>query len=509
MIIVSLTGPSLHDVLRQIAVSAPFADMFEFRLDLISRPNISRLLDETLSYRTGRGMRTIATCRPVWEGGGFSGNEADRIEILESASLLGVDFIDIELQSGRAILAEFLRRQKETKVIVSLHLGGPTKINIAGVYAKMHATGAEVVKLAYMAHDSSDNRHAFEFLSLARADRRKAIAIAMGEFGEPSRILYKKFGGWGTYAATEDGMGAAPGQIPASHLKKVYRADRLNATTKVYGVIGNPVRQSKGIYIHNPLLKRARKNAVYCRFPVNNLGRFITHIAPLLQGFSVTMPFKKDVLRYLDGVEQSAKKIGAVNTILRRRGKLLGTNTDGPGALDAIESVVRVRKKTMLIVGAGGAARAIAYEAKRRGAEVLITNRTEKKAQLLSRRFGLTHLPIAQIGITPFDILVNATSVGMAPRIDETPVPKEILKNKVVFDAVYNPQVTRLLREATEMGAEIIQGTEMYLNQAARQFRLYTGIKPKIRAMRKFFDEQPEKRPHGNPLSVNSWAVRT
>lgn len=353
----------------------------------------------------------------------------------------------------------------------------------------MRALGAHVLKCAYVANDAADIRYAFDFLNLARRDKQKAVAIAMGESGEPSRILYNKFGGWATYATTEDGKNSAPGQIPASLLKQLYRADKISSKTKVYGVIGNPLNQSKGIYLHNPLLQRATKDAVYCRFQVKNISAFMKHVAPILSGFSVTLPHKHSVMSFVNRLDPRAKAIGAVNTVVRRNGKWFATNTDATGALSALEKVVKVRGKRMLIVGAGGAARAIAYEAKQRGAEVLITNRNEEKAKKLAREFGLGFVRKSSVQITSCDIIVNATSVGMTPHADESPVPKSILENKIVFDAVYNPPMTKLLRDATSVGAKIVQGTEMYLNQAALQSELYTGVKPKSETMRRILEQ--------------------
>jgi 3-dehydroquinate dehydratase/shikimate dehydrogenase len=485
MIIVSITGPTMQEALTQVHGSARHAGMFEFRLDLIERPNIARLLSSTRKP-------TIATCRPEWEGGRFRGHERERIEMLEIASVFGAHYIDIELNANPRILQEFLSRQNVTKVIISRHLPYGSPLNVSRLYTKLHSTGADVIKLVFAARDISEIRHAVDFLALATSHRRKAIAISAGEYGEPSRILYKKFGGWATYAATEDGRSAGQGQIRASELKELYRANWHRSSTKVFGVVGNPLAQSKGIYIHNRLFAHARKNSVYCRFTVTNLRKFMKHIAPFLNGFSVTVPFKEKVLKYLDEMDATAKSIGAVNTVVRRDGKLVGSNKDASAALEAIESVVKVRGRTMLVVGAGGAARAIAYEARERGANVLIANRTQRKARKLAKTFGLLHVRLADVGTVAFDILVNATSVGMAPLADESPAPKEILRNKIVFDVVYNPPITKLLRDARSNGARVIQGTEMYLRQAAMQSTMFSHTRPKIEVMRGILKHQVE-----------------
>ena len=483
MIIVSVTGPSMHEALQQVASSSKYADIFEFRLDLMDRPNIARLLSSTRKP-------TIATCRPEWQGGKFTGPERERIGMLDFAAVFGASYVDIELGVAPSILREFVRRKNETCVIVSHHLFDGPPSDVARIYKDLHSTGADVIKLAYRASDGYEIHHVIDFLARARSDKRKAVAIAMGEYGEPSRILYRKFGGWATYASTEDGKSAAPGQLSARQLRNPYRADTLDRKTEIFGVVvGTPTRQSKGSFVHNPLFKHAKKNAVYCRFPVKNLGKFMKHVGSHVSGLSVTIPHKESIIRYLNKIDPVAKGIGAVNTVVRRGKKLIGTNTDAPAALDAIEKVMRVAGKRVFIIGAGGAARAIAYEAKQRGAEVLIANRTVTRMKRLAREFGLEAVKMANLRQVKFDILVNATPIGMSPDIDESPVSKTILRNKVVFDVVYNPSMTKLLRDARSVGARIVQGTEMYIGQAAAQSYLYAGVRPSQEFMRRILNK--------------------
>jgi 3-dehydroquinate dehydratase/shikimate dehydrogenase len=478
MIIVSITGPRMSDALEQVAASDPWADMFEFRFDRIRKPELARLL---LSTR----KPVIATCRPVWERGEFRGSEEERLDILAAASLLGAEYVDIELRAGARVLGQFLGRRRESSVIVSYHAPPGTRVSIGALYRRMRGTGADILKFAFDAHDAWENRIAFDFLRRAGSDRQRAIAIAMGEAGEPSRVLYRVFGGWGTYAAPESGRAAAPGQLTARVLSDLYRAERLRPSTKIFGVVGNPVRQSRGIFVHNPLFARAEKNSVYCRFAVTDLGRFFSRMVPLVQGFSVTHPHKVEIGKYLDSMDKISRSIGAVNTVIRRGGRLTGTNTDAPAALDAIEHVSPVKGKRMLIMGAGGAARAIAFEAMRRGALVIVTGRTPRAARRLAREFGIVYVPISGFRGVEADILVNATPVGMAPHSHESPFPPHMLRGKTVFDAVYNPPLTRLLREAAGAGAKIVRGTDMYINQAAMQFELYAGVSANVSLMKK------------------------
>jgi len=455
----------MRRALAQVKASDRFANMFEFRLDMIANPGIGKLLSSTRKP-------TIATCRPRRQGGRFAGSERDRLGVLLLASSLGAKFVDIEIDVPNEPLAAFLGGR--SKVILSCHMTNLPDSSLHRLYTEMHETGADVVKLAYGVNDAADIHYAIEFLTYAAKDNRNAIAVAIGDAGDASRILYKRFGGWATYAASEDGGQAAAGQLRGSTLRRLYRADRLTRSTRIFGVIGNPLAQSKGVHVHNPLFQRQRQDSVYCKFPVRNLSRFMHRVAPHLAGFSVTIPHKEHILDYVDLVDKAGESIGAVNTVVRRNGRLFGTNTDALGALDAIEKKTRVRGKVMLILGAGGAARAIAYEARQRGARVIVANRTQGRAQVLADDLHVQSVDVRDIPGTYFDVLVNATPVGMTPA-NGTPISAKLLRNKIVFDAVYNPPLTKLLRDARASGATTISGTDMYVNQALLQSFLYTG----------------------------------
>jgi 3-dehydroquinate dehydratase/shikimate dehydrogenase len=478
MIITSITGPSMRDALSQMRSSERYADLFEFRLDLIRSPSIQTLLSST-------SRRAVVTCRPCHEGGRFAGSERERIALLEHASALGASYVDLELCTDPEVIRSFLWRNSRPSVILSKHcVSGPPR-DATRLFRQMNEIGADVVKLSYHARDSGDMRMALEFLRLARFHRKRAVALAMGEFGEPTRILYNVWGGWATYAAPESGPPAADGQLPASILRNVYHAEALDRRTRIYGVLGYPVAQSRGIYLHNPLFRLAGRNAVYCRFPAKNLRSFMRSVCPHLRGFSVTLPHKRSILRFLSDADPAVFAIGAANTVLRTPRGLKGFNTDAAGALEAIEDVVTVKGKTMLVIGTGGAARAIAFEGKRRGARVIVAGRTPLHLRAMGRHLIVETIPMEKIRDVDFDILANATPVGMAPHANVSPVPRELLRGKVVFDAVYSPADTRLLREARSVGASTVSGLAMYCGQALRQSVLYTGKRPDRRSAAK------------------------
>jgi 3-dehydroquinate dehydratase/shikimate dehydrogenase len=351
----------------------------------------------------------------------------------------------------------------------------------------MRKTGAGILKFAYVADDAWEIHAALHFFALARKDRQRVIAVAMGEAGEASRVLYKVFGGWATFAGSEDGRQSAPGQLPASTMKRVFRSNKRTTRTKIFGLVGNPVGQSKGIYIHNPLYRRLGRDAIYCRFKIDDLTRFMKTFDGVLSGCSVTAPHKQAMMKFLASVDPLARTLGAVNTVVRRSRGYFGANTDARGALDAIEQRLRVSGRRFVVLGAGGAARAVAGEAVRRGARVYVANRTAQRAKGVARSLGVQWTALDNVASLEPEILVNATSVGMWPNIDATPLKEIPGTVRLAFDVIYNPAMTKFLKDAEGQGAITVTGVEMYARQAVEQIRLFTGRKPDAADVRQLF----------------------
>ena len=266
----------------------------------------------------------------------------------------------------------------------------------------------------------------------------------------------------------------------------------IDAQTELYGVIGNPVQRSLSPIIHNGGFKRLGWNAIYLAFEVRNVEEALRGIRGLgVTGVSVTIPFKTEVIPFLDKVEGLAKKIGAVNTIVNRRGKLIGYNTDCEGALEALEEKMDLRGKRVVLLGAGGAARAIGFGLKERGLPLVVVNRSKERGRVLSKELGCDYLPVSSLvktkaGELEADVIINATSLGMYPRDGETPIPKELLKKEmVVMDIVYEPLQTKLLREAKEKGCVTVDGLEMLIRQGMAQFEIWTGRRLEIGQVKK------------------------
>jgi len=473
LICTSLTATSVEECLEQMSRAAELSDLLEIRLDFIDKPDLSRLLPDP-------PRPVIVTNRPMREMGGFRGSEEDRIRLLEEADGLGADYVDIELDS-----ADRFTRRGTAKLIVSYHNFECTPDDLDSVHARIVEAGADIAKIATFARSITDNAVLFELL---RRVESPTIGLCMGECGQVSRILAPKFGSFLTFAAMEAGREAAPGQLEAATLHQLYRFRETGPETPIYGVIGNPVGHSMSPHIHNAAFVDKGIDAVYVPFLVNDVTEFLQTFRNIgVKGYSITIPHKEASIPSLDQVDPLAAKISAVNTIVDRDGELHGSNTDLMAAISAIEdklgelghsSSEPLRGKKVVIIGAGGAGRGIAFGVKERGGELTVANRTKSRAARVAEEVGCRGISLRALfkeGIDA-DVLINASSVGMHPKVGETPIPKEMLApSMLVFDAVYNPIETRLLKEAAELGCPTVTGFEMFVRQAVAQFELWTG----------------------------------
>jgi shikimate dehydrogenase len=262
---------------------------------------------------------------------------------------------------------------------------------------------------------------------------------------------------------------------------------KLDAHTVLYGVLGSPVRHSLSPAVHNAAFEAMGVNGAYLAFQTKDLSGALAGAKALsFGGLSITLPFKSAVISLLDLLDPLAERIGAVNTIRNEAGKLVGYNTDGYGALKALETVTGLSGKRCLLVGAGGAARAIGYVLRRRGIEIVVANRSTDKGKSLANFLGGRFIPLAEANCGGWDLLVQTTSVGMFPSTDQLPIsPETLRKGMVVMDVVYNPLKTKLLRLAEKKGCMTVSGLEMFIYQAAEQFRLWTDLEPPVKIMRK------------------------
>ncbi|XP_062145224.1 bifunctional 3-dehydroquinate dehydratase/shikimate dehydrogenase, chloroplastic-like [Alnus glutinosa] len=466
------------------------ADLVEIRLDFLK--NFSPRQDLEILIKQCP-LPTLITYRPKWEGGEYDGDENKRQTALRLAMELGADYIDVELKVAHDFYNTIQGKKPEkVKIIVSSHnyQNTPSLEEIGNLVARILATGADIVKVATTAVDITDSARIFQILVHSQVPM---IGIVMGERGFISRILSAKFGGFLTFGSIEAGVVSAPGQPSIKDLLDLYNFRLLGPDTKVHGVIGNPIGHSKSPHLYNPAFKSVNFNGIYLPLLVDNVANFLkTYSSPDFVGYSYTIPHKEAGFNCCDEIDPIAKEIGAISCMIKRPdGNLMGYNVDYLGAIAAIEEGLRANGangasgsplagKLFVVMGAGGAGKALAFGGKEKGARVVVANRTYDKAKKLASKVGGEAITLADLeNFHPEEgmILANTTSVGMKPKIEDTPLAKKALKHySLVFDAIYTPKLTRLLREAQESGAITVYGTEMFINQAFVQFEKFSGL---------------------------------
>jgi 3-dehydroquinate dehydratase/shikimate dehydrogenase len=470
----ALSGDTVEDMLATGESMARDNPLLEFRLDYLKQPlaalpKIHRFL-ETHQYVTA-----IGTCRRAENGGKFKGSLASQLEVLTKANAAGCQIVDLEIQSALKSKREAIARlRSRAGLIVSFHDFRATR-NLDETLEKMLKVPADFYKVVSTATTLSDNVTMMKFLQ-TQSDKHALIGLCMGEQGIISRVLSVRAGSVFTFGAVSAELKTAPGQISARDLRSIYRIDQVDAATRVYGVAGDPIEHSLSPVIMNTALRRENVNGVYLPLHAKTLKDLIYCVREIpLHGLSITMPYKQSILVHLDNTDAHTTKIGACNTVVRGQdGKLYGFNTDVAGVVRPLEQRISIEKAKVLVLGAGGAARAAVFGLKERGAEVWILNRTSVKAQKLARQAKARTIKRADLRKIAFDVIVNATPVGMGNTRD-CPLKDEEIQARVVFDMVYDPVETHLLQVARAKGIAVIPGVEMFVQQAARQFEIWTG----------------------------------
>ncbi len=521
-----LTVPIMVDhpaqALAQAAQAAEQgADLVEWRLDRFAEaPDGGPHAAQDLVDRSP--LPCIVTCRPTWEGGEYDGDEQTRISLFEHACLAKHPpaYLDVELRAyqSSANLRQKIglivdhgqdtavrghdRRPTNTRLILSYHdfETRPADLERA-IMAMAEAPACRVIKVVWRARSLRDNLEAFEIL---HRKLKPTIALCMGEAGVPSRVLAKKFGALLTFAALDAGSGTAPGQPTVAQLKRLYRWDAITPDTAVYGVIGHPVGHSLSPHIHNAAFDATGFDGSYLLMPIPpeyehfkaTVGCWLDEPSLNFRGASVTIPHKQNLLRFVEErggqIEPLAAAIGAANTLtVRGDDSLYAGNTDYAAALDSVCEGLGVTRDGLAgcrvaVIGAGGAARAIVAGFADAGATVVIYNRTPEKSQALAQEFGggdakVVAAPWEKLCATCAQVIINCTPIGMFPNIEATPLDfaqvdlSKFERPPVVFDTIYNPIETRLLRDTAAAGCVTIPGTEMFVRQGAAQFERWTG----------------------------------
>jgi 3-dehydroquinate dehydratase/shikimate dehydrogenase len=445
------------------------ADLVELRLDTVKDPSAAGAL-------AGRKKPVIVTCRHKSEGGHFEGSEEERRTILAEALALGADYVDLE---WNGTCADLIDRTGGRRIVLSHHDFSGVPADIRDKAKAMLASGAEVVKLSVMATRLAD---CLTLRAIAKETRAPMSLIAMGEPGLPSRVLASWMGSCWTYA----GEGVAPGQVAERRMHDEFRFRRIGARTAVYGVLGKPVTHSVSPAMHNAAFRAGHQDAVYLPLAAADFEDFMAFAdAAGLAGASVTAPFKVDAFERADECDPVSRRIQSVNTLRREGSKWLGTNTDVTGFLRPLEAAMKLRLVRATVLGAGGAARSVAVALASAGVRVTLSARRAEQAHGVAALTGAAVVPWPPDPAT-WDLLVNATPVGTAPHGDRSPLPDDYLFHggSMVYDLVYNPPDTRLLKDAARAGCRTMGGLDMLVAQAQAQFEWWTGQRPADRIMR-------------------------
>lgn len=462
------------------------ADAVELRLDYLaiapSEGEIEFLIKDA-------PVETIATCRPANAGGKFTGGENHRLELLRIAGRQGAAFADVE--SGTPV-----SDWPACPIIESFHDFGGRPDNLDEIAGRMSGSAAAVSKIAFSA---AEPRDALAALDLLRSGKKSTLALAMGEHGQISRILARKFGAFGTFASLESGLESAPGQPTIGQMKELYRWDSIGPATAVFGVIGYPIAHSMSPAIHNAAFAHAGVDAVYLPIRVEpggeNFRRFLDAVSerPWLgwRGLSVTIPHKENALAWVGAAncDELSARIGAINTITFGPAGPRGDNTDYTAAIAALCSAMGIGPeglagRNVAVLGAGGAARAVVAALTHYKTDVVVCNRTLERAEALAEEFGCRSSPLSPPARIEARIIINCTSVGMHPNVNACPLAEISPATRVVFDTIYNPIETALLKLARKAGCTCVSGLDMFVNQAVAQFEIWTGRKAPREIMR-------------------------
>jgi 3-dehydroquinate dehydratase/shikimate dehydrogenase len=488
---VAVTAPTAVELFAQAWQALNESRFIELRLDAVDDPEAAiALLGEFCAEHAGAAV--LATCRRVGGGGGFRGSVEEQLLLLSRCAQAGAVLVDVELETLGAVPPSRLTQlageleAAGTLLLVSAHDFVKTD-DPDGTFEQLRTLGAPahpaMYKVVTTARELCDNLKMLKMLERV-SQEVPVVGICMGEAGLPSRVLAASRGAAFTFAASAGGVATAAGQVTAAALLRNYRAAELSERTRVYGVAGNPVTHSLSPALHNAVFEAERTDAVYLPLhttSVDDLVRFVDELP--VDGLSVTMPWKVALLPRLAAMDARTRRIGAVNTIARREdGQLTGTNTDAPAIVEPLARALQaeglpVQGTRVLVLGAGGAARAAVVALAEAGADVWIANRTEARAAALAAECGARVADEAAMGRAL--VVVNATPAGMAGFEAAAAVDLERLdpqRVRVVFEMVYRPAETALIRWARGHGIRVIDGLTMFAGQAAGQWAFWHGV---------------------------------
>jgi 3-dehydroquinate dehydratase/shikimate dehydrogenase len=499
-ICVAIQATTPAEMLSRATLALKDSKFLEFRLDSLANP--ASFLPHLKKFLAAHpNVTAIATCRRKPNGGNFAGTLANELKILKAAARSACQIIDLEVESAEEADPNQLEKFRAalsaagTSLLISLHDFSKTR-SLDHAADRIAAFAPDLIKVVSTAQTLADNLAILRLIE-DRSTSARIVGIAMGEEGLVSRVLGPREGSTFTFASLEDGSETAPGQVSAHTLRTLYRADKLNAETRIFGVAGNPIHHSLSPLLHNTAFQREKINAVLLPLKAKTAADLLALMLELpMSGAAVTMPLKQEVLQYLDKVDPLAARIGAVNTLrVSADGKLSGYNTDVHGIVKPLQQRMTLKGARIAILGAGGAARAAVFGLVEAGAEVFIVNRTHENAVALAKAAKAKALRHDQLAKHHFDALINSTPCGMKGNAVALPLEENELNAALIFDMVYNPLETPLLKLAKSRGIPVINGLEMFVQQGVRQFEIWTGKTPPEAAMRRAVQRELRKRP--------------
>lgn len=521
MICIPIVSPTNREALHAIERSCRFADFIELRMDLIRQGNLAELIEAV--HDNSDDVKIIVTCRKKEEAASSGVAPAmqsfrrkkEKIALLKEAVELGADFIDVELAEGSAAICDLkslcARMGSRTGMIVSYHnlRETPAPAELKKIFQQCVKYKPAIVKIVTTATAIEDNMSVLNLIAFARQRSQNIISICMGEKGGISRVMAPFMGGYLSFATLERSGQSAPGQFTVHEMRQFQNwfngghhttpspvLSLPKSAPRNYVLLGNPVGHSLSPLMHNTALQKMGMDENYNAACVQDIGAAMAGIRGMnIRGASVTIPFKVAVMEYLDDIDDDALEIGAVNTIVNHDGSLTGYNTDWLGLILTLKSAMKIKNKTFVIIGAGGTARAAAYGIIREGGIPVIVNRTPEKGRILSGKLNCFFYPLSEAGRIKADCLINTTSVGMSPHMDQSPVSARALAGyQYVMDVIYNPLQTKLLKDAAKQGCQVFSGADMFVHQGAEQLRLWTGKEPPRALMKKVVLERLTKK---------------
>ncbi len=473
---IALQAESPAELLERANTALRDSTFFEFRLDFLPKPLLALpKIKEFLAAH--REVTAIATCRRKANGGGFTGALTTQFEVLTKAAQAGCQIVDLEIESAESAKAAQITHLRHTgaALLISYHDFTRTR-SLEQAADRIEAFKPDFVKVVSTARSLTDNLAMLRLIE-DRSLSSHIVGIAMGEEGILSRVLGPRAGGSFTFASFSEETETAPGQVDARSLREIYRIEQIDQATRIFGVAGNPIAHSLSPLMHNAAFRREVVNAVLLPLKAKSLDDLLTVIRELpLAGVAVTMPLKQEVLPHLANMDPLTARIGACNTLRTGAdGKLYGFNTDVAGVIRPLEKRLRLRGARVAVLGAGGAARAAVFGLVEQGAEVYVINRTHETAVSLARQAKAKSLKHEAFAKQHFDVLINSTPCGMKGNKQTLPIAPNELNAGLVFDMVYNPIETPLLALARSRGIPVVTGVEMFVQQGARQFEIWTG----------------------------------